>query len=120
MRKKIERAVFVAVALLTLAIVSVSIYFEQQISNQKTMYYQLQAIRTSVNLYKAINKKNPKELWQLEVEDYRFPGEEERRKFLQGFDTDDERRVLDPFGNPYVYDAMTGWVRSSTKGYEYW
>jgi hypothetical protein len=120
MRRKYERVALIVIAILTMAIMGVAIYFERQLSNQKAMFYQLQALRTSVNLYKAINKKNPKTLEALVNEDFKFPNEEVPRKYLQSPPMDASGRVVDPFGDPYMYDSKTAWIRSSTMGYEYW
>lgn len=120
MKRFYERCVLVAIALLTIAIMAVSIYYERQLSNQKAMFYQLQAIRTSVNLFKAINKDSVKDLATLAQEEYVFPNEEMPRRYLTGANIDSKGRILDPFGNAYFYDVMTGWVRSTTPGYEFW
>lgn len=115
-----ERIVLIAVAVLTIIIMSVSIYFERRVSNQKTMYYQLQALRTAVNLYKAVNMRNPDSLRELAIGEFSFPGEAERRRYLEGPIFNRKGVAIDPFGNPYNYDPLNGWVRSTTPGYEYW
>lgn len=120
MKRNLERATLAIVAFLTVAIMAASLHFERQLSNQKAMFYQLQAIRTSVNLYKAINRRNPENLGILVMDVYSFPGEEETRKYLHGMSANEKGELLDPFGNPYSYDYVSGWVRSSTPGYEYW
>jgi len=120
MKRNYERLALCLVAVLTVAIMGVSIHFERQISNQKAMFYQLQALRTSVNLYKAITRRNPKTLHAMLDEEYSFPGEEMARRYLQGVMLDKKGEIVDPFGNPYTYDDISGWVRSSTSGYEYW
>ena len=120
MKSFYERCVLVAIALLTMAIMAVSIYYERQLSNQKAMFYQLQAIRTSVNLFKAINKTNVKDLATLTQEEYTFPNEDMPRRYLTGATVDPSGKILDPFGNAYSYDIITGWVRSTTDGYEFW
>ncbi len=120
MRRKYERVALIVIAVLTMAIMGVAIYFERQLSNQKAMFYQLQALRTSVNLYKAINKKNPTTLRALVNEEFKFPNEEIPRRYLQSPLLDEKGEVVDPFDHTYEYDSKTGWIRSSTAGYEYW
>jgi hypothetical protein len=41
-------------------------------------------------------------------------------KYIEGMAVDNESNLLDTFGAPYRYESKTGWVRSSTKGYESW
>lgn len=120
MKRNFERIVLMAVAIATVGIMGLTVRFERQLSNQKAMFYQLQALRISVNLYKAINRVNPSNLKALMVETYRFPGEDQSRRYLQSPTTNKKGELIDPFGSPYIYDVMTGWVRSSTDGYAYW
>jgi len=119
-RRAFERIAFVAVALITVGVLIASINFERRISDQKLLFYQLQAIRTSVNLYKSIEKRNPSSLIELDSSRYRFPGDKSDRRFLEIPCGGENAVCLDPFGNPYVYDSATGWVRSSTPEYALW
>ena len=120
MKRNYERLSLVVIAVLTLGIMIASIHFERKLSNQKSLFYQLQAIRTAVSLYKVINNTLPSDLYALFESEYEFAGENVPRRYLQGATVDDKRHILDPFGSPYNYDARTGWVRSVTSGYEYW
>lgn len=115
-----ERIVLIIVSIATIALMVASLRFERQMNNQKLLYYQLQAIRTSVNLFKAITKKNPKTLLELATAEYHFPEEEQRHKYLENAPLDGEGGLADPFGKPYMYDPRSGWVRSSSPGYELW
>lgn len=119
-KRMTQNVLLVAVAVITLAIVITSNHFENRIHNQKLLYYQLQAIRTSVNLFKAINKRNPHSLNELAVAEYQFPGDDHARRFIEILDADHTGTPLDPFGHQYIYEFDSGWVRSSTPGYEYW
>jgi hypothetical protein len=119
-KRNVERVVFVAVAILTVGVLIASINFERRMSNQKLLFYQLQAIRTSINLYKAIEKSNPSSLIELNRAEYEFPDESIKRRFLEVPCDSLQGGCNDPFGNPYFYDNKTGWVRSSTSGYALW
>jgi hypothetical protein len=120
MKRNFERIALVVVAVLTLGIMVASIHFERTLSNQKALFYQLQAIRMAISLYNVINERLPENLYVLLESEYSFPGDDIPRRFLQGAMVDGQRRVLDPFGNPYNYSVDTGWARSSSPGYEYW
>lgn len=119
-KKWVERVASVAVAVLTVAIFLVSMYFERQLNNQKLMFYQMQSIRTSINLYKAIKGHNPATLRELVFSEYKFPGEEVLRRYIENPNLDEAGDLVDPFGHPYLYDSESGWIRSTTGGYEYW
>ncbi len=119
-KRTIERLVFIIVAVLTVGVMLASINFERRITNQKLLFYQLQALRTSINLFKAMERRNPESIAELARAHYRFPEERQQHRYIDLTEIDEEGRFLDPFGHPYRYDAMSGWVRSSTPGYEYW
>ncbi len=120
MNRNAERIILVAVAVVTFLAMAASITFERRISNQRVMQYQLQALRGSVALFKAINGRNPKSLNELVLTQFQFPGEETKHRYLDDPPLDREGRVVDPFGMPYAYEVNKGWVHSDTKGYGYW
>ncbi|MFH0799884.1 MAG: hypothetical protein V2A66_06855 [Pseudomonadota bacterium] len=119
-RRNIERTFLVTVALMMMIAVVVFFRFERHLANQRVFYYQLESLRTSVNLFKAITKRNPANLKELADADYRFEGEDQLRHYVEFQAVDKKGEIVDVFGNPYVYDSRTGWVRTSTPGYEYW
>lgn len=97
-----------------------SSYYEYKSNQQKSLLYQLQILRNTLNLYKLVTKSNPESLAELATGSYTFPGEEVARPYIQNAPIDKEGRVVDPFGSEYEYDSETGWIRSSTTGYEFW
>lgn len=115
-----EVIVMFCIALVVSALVLTSVYFERQMVKQRTMYYQLVILRNSVNLFKSVNRNNPSSLAELAEGVYRFEGEKITRKYLENISLDDKGAVSDPFGNPYKYSADTGWIASSTRGFEFW
>jgi hypothetical protein len=119
-KKTYEKLALLVIALVTLGTMLSSLYYERQLSNQKAMFYQLQALRVSINLYKAINGGGPRELSLLFMEEFKFPDEDTPRRYMTGAFLNSGGQVLDPFGNPYKYDGTTGWLCSTTRGYEYW
>ena len=121
-RKRLpERLALVGIMVLTLILLLASIRFERHINRQKTMFYELQVLRISIQLYKAVERRNPNTLEELVMGEYSFPGESERRRFLEYTPAlNDQGLIADPFGYPYVYNPKTAWIRSSTPGYEFW
>jgi len=115
-----ENALFVLVACVTIVVTVQAFRFEQKMANQKLLYYQLQTLRTSVNLFKAINKKNPETLTELASAEYAFPGEDHSHNYLDSNILTENGVIFDPFGNPYHFDAKSGWVRCTSRGYELW
>lgn len=113
----------VIIVLLTFALTLATFYFQRLVTRQRILFHELRVMRTSVNLYRAVNNRNPKNLNELATATFHFPGENVQRKYLdyriqKNGERDNE--LTDPFGNPYSYNPQKGWVRSMTKQYEYW
>lgn len=119
-RNKFEYVVIVAIVLVVAMLVGANIYFQRQESRQKALYYELQMIRSGINLFKVVENRNPKNLAELARDVYQFPGDKETRKYLTNVPFNDKGELVDPFGNGFIYDYKTGWIRSSTSGYEMW
>jgi type II secretory pathway pseudopilin PulG len=119
-RSFIEHVVVVVVVLVVAFLVGATIYYQRQDTQQKALFYQLQIIRSSINLFKIVDKRNPHNLIEVATGFYKFPGDVETKKYLTNVPFDREGNIIDPFGRPYLYDSATGWVRSGTSGYEMW
>ena len=119
-RNYIEYVVVLAVVLVVSALVGANIYYQRLGSKQKALYYELQMMRTGINLFKVVEKRNPRNLTELARGVYRFPGEDETKKYLSNVPFDGRGKLVDPFGNEFIYDYNTGWIRSVTSGYEMW
>lgn len=116
-----EKLALVGIVVLTLILLLASIRFEREVNRQKSLFYELQILRTSIQLFKAIEQDNPEALPELANGSYKFPNELEQRHFLEYTPNyDDKGQMCDPFGTPYVYNVKTAWVRSNTPGYEFW
>lgn len=119
----VEISGIVLVVVLTFSLTIATFYFQRLVTKQRILFHELRVMRTSVNLYRAVNNRNPKNLNELATATFHFPGENVQRKYLDyRIQKDGERgtELVDPFGNPYSYNPQKGWVRSTTKEYEYW
>jgi hypothetical protein len=97
-----------------------NVFYQSRNGKQRALFYQLQILRSAINLYKLINNKNPPNLEAMASGAYKFPGEELARRYIDNAPIDKAGIVVDPFGKAYYYDAATGWIRSATSGYEFW
>ncbi|NKE72722.1 hypothetical protein [Candidatus Manganitrophus noduliformans] len=79
-------------------------------------------IRSGIVLYQALQRHYPTDLKSLVREKYILPVNDKiiSREYLIAQSVDTEGNLLDPFGNHYRYDPVTGQVASSTEGYESW
>lgn len=119
-RKWFEHVLIVVLIAVVAFLVGSNVYYQNKSGKQKMMFYQLQILRSSINLFKLINDKNPESLKELASGYYKFPGETITRRYIENAPIDKNGNVVDPFGDSYYYDAPTGWIRSSTSGYEFW
>ena len=78
----IEISGLVLIAVLTFALTLVTFYFQRQITKQHILFHELRVLRTSVNLYRAINNTNPESLQELALATFHFPGENVKRTYL--------------------------------------
>lgn len=120
LRRGMERAILFVVSFSAICFVTFSVYSDHKVYRQRTLFYQLQILRMGVNIYQLMHYENPKTLKDLLEMTYSFPGDRTERRYVEGITTDGEKNLIDPFGNLYQYDKLTGWVRSTTAGYEFW
>ena len=89
----------------------------------------LSNIRTSIQLFKMLNNRNPNSLKELIEKNVMLPtkiGSDPYtdliidQKYLMLNAVDEMGNILDAFGNPFLYDYFRGEVRATTKGYETW
>lgn len=119
-RNQFEYFVVVIIIAVVAMLVGANIYYQRQAAKQKSLYYELQVIRSGINLFKVVEKRSPKNLTELARGTYKFDSDKDTKKFLYNVPFDKSGNLVDPFGNVFMYDYNTGWIRSSTKGYEMW
>ena len=90
---------------------------------------ELANIRTSINLFRALNEHNPASLNDMLEKKVLLPGRVGEDEYTQSFfdrqyltvqEIDNKGNILDAFGNSFLYDPVRGEVRSTTRGYENW
>ena len=86
-------------------------------------------IRSSIRLFRIFNGRNPRSLTEMVEKKVILParigadastGSFFEQKYLMDHSVDKKGNIVDPFGNPVVYDPLSGAVRTTTKGYESW
>ena len=120
---KRKRTVYEYIVISAIVIVSVSLAAALYAGRAKVrkghlLVQELSMLRNGVQIYQLVNRKNPSSLAEL-VEGTYGSGSEPRR-YVGPLPTDSEGHLIDPFGNPYVYDPTSAWVRSQTEGFERW
>ena len=146
MRDNRGRTVFetlLALIIIGILVVGAITYLQRatKVIKEYAMISELGNIRTSILLYFVINKKFPDSLKQMVNEKIILPFQDTEalkkmagnasiavqtgsiiidRTYLEKISMDKEGNILDPFGNPYNYDARLGKVLSSTPSYGGW
>lgn len=119
-RRWVEAAVALALLLLISILAYMTLEAERRYHYQKALFFELQILRSAVNLYKVVNQENPPSLLALSTGVYHLGSEQVTHRYLDTSPVDADGVVRDPFGNPYHYETGTGWVRSASRGYEFW
>ena len=90
---------------------------------------ELTNIRSSIDLFRMLNGRNPRDLTELMEKNVVFParigqdsftGSIWEQKYLMSSAVDEDGIILDAFGNPFQYNPVSAEVRATTKGYEDW
>ena len=80
-------------------------------------------IRMAVRVYKMVNNRYPDDLLQLVNKRYLIEVRKDTiftQEYLRSLAVDGEGYPLDPYDNRYRYDPVSGYVASTTEGYENW
>lgn len=122
-------------ALITLCMIGVLIgvvipkYQQLAREAQKTaLKAELANIRTSISLFKLLNRRNPEGLKELIEKNVMLPvsvgntytGSVFKEKYLLPNAMDQQGNIIDPFGNRFLYDPVRGEVKTTTQGYQDW
>lgn len=128
--RSIFEALLVAVLVAVFVLIAVDRYYSSIKSVKETaMLVEMSNLRSALSYYLMFNGKPPislKEIVEKGVDASRkgIEGADYRiviaGKYVETMTLDAEGYPVDPFGNRYSYDASTGMIRSSTRGYEKW
>ena len=110
-RKGWEYILSIFIAIVGLSFVIFTFYFQRGVEKQRVLQSDLLNIRTSILLYKMVNKQNPKSLEILAKATFKFPNSDLNQKYLNNVKLVDDK-LLDPFGKLYDYDPKTGRIKS--------
>lgn len=122
------RTVFEALLVIILVMILIigSFSYAQKaikITKEYALISELSNIRTSILIYYILNKKYPNSLAQMIDEKVILPFQGDTaidRTYLAKTSLNKEGEILDPFGNPYKYNRLTGKLNSSTLDYTAW
>jgi hypothetical protein len=93
---------------------------DQRLQKEKSMIYELGLLRQGVVTFNLVDKRLPRNLIELASEVFNLPGDQLNHRFVDRVNVNDQGKVIDPFGNPYAYNADKGWVSSVTDKYQNW
>jgi len=117
-RSTFESVLITVIVVLTLALGIALFAGRTKVQNGRLLIQELSSLRSGVSLYRAVNGRMPETLIELVNSAYKM-GESER-PYLEFKYKDEQGAITDPFGNPFHYDFKSGWVSSTTNGYESW
>ncbi|MEK6726146.1 MAG: hypothetical protein AABY54_06320 [Deltaproteobacteria bacterium] len=106
-----------------LLVIAVSNFLSSvRLTREAALRIELSNIRTSIILYVTLNRRHPDSLRDMVRDGYTLPTGSGliKYKYIEGMAVDKDGNLLDTFGAPFTYESRTGWVKSSSKGYESW
>lgn len=117
-RSPFEIIVVVVVVALSL-LLSAGLYAgRMRVQKSNLLIRELGMLRSSLMLFKSMHHENAPNLETLVGKTYEVDGH--NRRYVDKIPLSADGAIIDPFGNPYAYDRATGWVSSSTPGFERW
>jgi type II secretory pathway pseudopilin PulG len=119
----LEFVISLIIILIFVAAFLVYIYKASIIVREKVLQIELKSLRQTLILYKATQSGYPIDLKVFMQAKYKQGTVEEvifGKEFLASIATDQEGYPIDSFGNRFYYDARSGKLHSSTKGYTSW
>ena len=136
-RRRDQKGFTIIDALITLCLIGILIGVVipkyQQVAHEAqevALKTSLVNIRTSIKLFKMLNGRNPQSLQEMIEKKVLLParvGPDEytgpiflNECYLTECAVDRGGKILDAFGNPFIYDASKGEVRTTSKGYANW
>lgn len=123
MVKKRRRSYFEVVAIAVVVILTVALGAGLYAGRAKSLksdllINELSMMRSSLLVYKILNRRNAENLEQLVTTTYYVDGD--KRPYIDKLPPARKGKIIDPFGNPYSYDPKAGWVSSTTPGFVQW
>lgn len=117
-RPTYEIVIVTAIVLLTVAL-SIGLYSARsRVIKGNLLVSELANLRAAILLYHRLNRATPPDLAALVSTNYEIG--ESKQPYLERLPADSGGELRDPFGGAYRYDPKTGWVSSTTRGYERW
>ncbi len=118
-KRKSYEIVIVTIVVSLAVVLAVSLYASRAKYRKGDMLSrELSTMRSALTTYKLLNKRNAADINALVGSDYEMDGV--KRTYLDMLPMSEDGKIIDPFGNPYLYNPSTGWISSVTPGYERW
>lgn len=109
---------YVVIAVVVVGAFGITLYWSNHaktVEKEQQLMSELQQLRAAVQAYVTINKKKPESIEEAFGALYELS-----QRGVENVNKDDQGNRLDPFGNPYTYDAESGWVKSTSQDYAGW
>lgn len=119
-KRMLEIAILVIVIAAGVALSAYVLMERGKVAKERQMSGELNTFRAGIALYTMVNKEKPATFKDLLSGTYEVGSSQ--LPYVVGVKGDamKDGKPVDPFGNPYSYDARKGWVYSSTEGYRDW
>jgi len=118
-KRSLWEIIVVAVVVALTVIMGAAIYARRvDALKSRLLMHELAMLRSSAMLYIIINHERAESLGDLKSG--RFEAGGVVHGYVDSLPGSGDGEAIDPFGNPYRYDSKSGWVSSTTEGFEHW
>lgn len=118
-RRPVYETIIIAIVVILTLVLGTGLYSgRSKVMRSNMLIHELSAMRSAIGVYKLMNHKNPASMNDLVTSTYAVDGT--NKPFIDSLPQQKDDSIIDPFGNPYHYDAQSGWIASTTKGFERW
>lgn len=120
---KRKRSTYEVVIVVLVVGLSVALAFglfsgRNKVNKGRLLMNELSMFRSAISLYNMTNHKYPQSLEELATSTYEV--DLQKRPYVEFIHRSESGNVIDPFGNPYIYEKNSGWISSTSKGYTQW
>lgn len=118
-QRPVYEAIVVSLVVVLALVMSATLYAGRaKVQKGGMLMVELETFRNAIQAYRLANGENPPSL--VDLAKAKIGDEGEARPYLDPPPALEGGRAIDPYGNPYAYDSKSGWISSSTPGYERW
>ena len=120
-RYKHDWLVSLGIIFVIISIYGSMLYFRVTRLREEALIFELRSLRQAVIIHIYMNAEKPDDLETLIKARFKTADDVERSYIPQSIlKRNGSDKLIDPFGNNYIYNYKTGWINTTTNDYKMW